>query len=202
MLWCSTNRWCWELTPRKPWRYGDWWFECKWQKFCALCGTITKKFLAFFQTANSREKACNMLCWKGRVQTQKLVIPSPVLCQLCYWSPVMWYNYTYFSRGTPSAQPAISVSTKLCQVWTRWDHVYFLYIEWIHKLIQIFYSENLINSSYKTMAWRDQVLGASFSSFLSEIQFSWGCEIRMTKNIVEQNCSKEYLRHCNIEFVE
>ncbi len=35
-----------------------------------------------------------------------------------------------------------------------------------------FHSENLINSSYKRAAWRDQELDADFSSFLSEIQFS------------------------------
>ena len=44
-----------------------------------------------------------------------------------------------------------------------------------------FYSENLINSSYKTMAWSDQVPYANFSSFLPEIQFSLGCEIRTTR---------------------
>ena len=45
-------------------------------------------------------------------------------------------------------------------------------IESIHTLVQIFNSDNLINIAYKSMARRDQVLDAGFSSFLSDIQFS------------------------------
>ncbi len=96
------------------------------------------------------------------------------------------YDNTYHSLCTLSTQPAMPVSANQCQVLTRWDSIYFLCIESIRKLIQIFHSENLINSSYKTMAWRDQVLDASFSSFLSEIQFSWACQIgRQTKLLNE-----------------
>ncbi len=54
-----------------------------------------------------------------------------------------------------------------------------------------FSSENLINSSYKTEAWRDQLLDASFSSFLSEIQFSWGCEISLPKHLLIKTAQKD-----------
>ncbi len=135
-------------------------------------------------TPSTTMKAWRLMMW---VQT------TMISCTTCY------YN-THFSLHTLSTQPAMPVSTKQCEVLTRWHRVYFLCIESIRKLIQIFHSENLINSSYKTMAWRDQVLDASFSGFLSEIQFSmWN---QLTKNIVKQNCSNEYLRHCNIDFVE
>ena len=90
----------------------------------------------------------------------------------------------YFSQCTLSTQPAMSVSTKQCKMLTRWDSLYFLWIEWIHKPIQIFHSENFINSSYKSMAWKDQVLHANFSSFLSEIQFNWAYEIGQPKTLL------------------
>ncbi len=101
------------------------------------------------------------------------------------------YDNTYFSQCTLPTQPAMSVSTKQCKMLTRWDSVYFLWIERIHKPIQIFHSENFRNSSYKTMAWKDQVLHASFSSFLSEIQFSWAYEIGQPKQIANQAAQKD-----------
>ena len=100
------------------------------------------------------------------------------------------YDNTYFSQCTLSTQPAMSVSTKQCKMLTRWDSLYFLWIKWIHKPIQIFHkpiqifhSENFTNSTYKIRAWKDQVLHASFSSFLSEIQFSWAYEIGQPKTL-------------------
>ena len=41
------------------------------------------------------------------------------------------------------------------------------------------------------MAWKDQVLHASFSSFLSEIQFSWAYEIGQPKQIANQTAQKD-----------
>ncbi len=58
---------------------------------------------------------------------------------------------------------------------------------------------NVINSSCKTMAWRDQVLDARFSIFLSEIKYM---KNKADKIIVKQNCSKGYLRHVYIIFDE
>ena len=92
---------------------------------------------------------------------------------------------------TLSTASYVSINNEML-ILDKWDNAYFPGIKSIHKLIQFFYSENLINSSYKTMVWRDQVPHASFSSFLPEIQFSWGCEIRTTRKIDKQNCSKGY----------
>ena len=114
------------------------------------------------------------------LKAQRLMIwvkSTTMSCTTCY-------DNTFFSQCTLSTQPAMSVSTKQCKMLTRWDSVYFLWIQWIHKPIQIFHSENFINSSYKTMAWKDQVLHASFSSFLSEIQFSWAYEIGQPKKLL------------------
>ena len=41
------------------------------------------------------------------------------------------------------------------------------------------------------MAWKDQVLHASFSSFLSEIQFSWAYEIGQPYKIANQPAQKD-----------
>ncbi len=116
-------------------------------------------------TPSKTMKAWRLMIW----------VQTPIIsCTTCY------YN-TYFSRCILLAQPAMPLLSKKCEVLTRWDRVSFPCIKSIDKLIWIFHSENLINSSYTTIAWRDQVLKTSFSSFLSEIQFCSVCKIGWQK---------------------
>ncbi len=65
------------------------------------------------------------------------------------WRMMMWvqttliswttsYDNTYFSLCPLSIQPAMSVSTKQCQVLTMWDSIYFLCIRLFYRWFRIF----------------------------------------------------------------
>jgi hypothetical protein len=109
---------------------------------------------------------------------------------------------THFRWCAGSAHPAMMVFMKQDRVSTRKKQQTLSLYKSIHMLMQIFYSEKIINSSDMMTEWSHHVFDTSLSSSLSAVTFS--CEMRMERLrfFMRENNNNGYLILCNIGYYE